>query len=122
VAKSQIDNLSTRHAELKHMQSLVDRAVNVLASQSDLLEFDELLHETWLYKKKLSHLITNSEIDGIYDAARAAGAAGGKLLGAGNGGFMLIAAEPKRHRDICDTLSNLIRVPIKINSSGSELI
>ena len=122
VAKLQIDNILIRQDELKDMRNLVDRAVNILNSQVNLREFNELLHETWLIKKKLSNLITNSEIDNIYDAARNAGASGGKLLGAGNGGFMLIAADPDRHQNICNTLSKLIRVPIKINSSGSELI
>ena len=73
-------------------------------------------------KRTLSSKITNKKIDDIYEAARNAGAIGGKLLGAGGGGFMLFFADPEHHKKIKEKLSSLLYVPFKLENQGSQII
>ncbi len=84
--------------------------------------FGEILHENWELKKSLATSISNPEIDGWYDAARAAGAVGGKILGAGAGGFLMFFADPSRHDRITGALSPLRRIPMKFEPLGSRVI
>ncbi len=81
-----------------------------------------LLHEGWMLKRSLSEGITNSQIDDWYARARAAGALGGKILGAGGGGFLLLYAPAERQRDISAALSGLRRIPFKFEREGSKII
>ena len=75
-----------------------------------------------VYKKKLTELISNNEIDNIYNAAINAGAIGGKLLGAGGGGFMLFYAKKENHKKIRETLKNKLFVPFRFEKTGSQII
>lgn len=84
--------------------------------------FGEILHENWKLKKAITCDITNPGIDEWYDKARAAGAVGGKLLGAGGGGFLLFYAPPERHKDIECALGELRRVDVKLDNRGSRII
>ena len=89
---------------------------------SDLVEMGELLKENWHLKKSLTANISNSTIDDIYHTAIDAGALGGKLLGAGAGGFMMFLASKSRHQEIKKRLSNLKQVDFNIESTGSKII
>jgi D-glycero-alpha-D-manno-heptose-7-phosphate kinase len=81
-----------------------------------------LLHESWKLKKTLTYKITNDSIDEIYHTAKEAGAIGGKLLGAGGGGFILFIAKPELHELIKQKLENLLYVPFKFENTGSSII
>ena len=81
-----------------------------------------MMHETWMYKKSLSAKVSSPEIDTIYSKARKAGAVGGKLLGAGGGGFILFFASPEKHTVIKATLSDLVNVPFRFDFSGSSVV
>lgn len=122
VAASQVKSMSERQKELMRIQSLVDEALALLTSSADIAEFGRLLHETWLMKRSLSDKVSNDHIDGAYTAALKAGAYGGKLLGAGGGGFMLIFAPPERRQAVSDALSKMLMVPIELEFQGSEII
>lgn len=110
-----------KRASLRHMVGLADQLYKVL-SQDDLDAFGEILHCGWVEKQKLASSISNSYIDDWYERARAAGAIGGKLLGAGGGGFLLFYANPKRHADICRALPELRPIPFHFSPQGSKVI
>jgi D-glycero-alpha-D-manno-heptose-7-phosphate kinase len=123
VAKSKIDNLKSREKELKLMRAMVDEALSILNNESESIDlFGKLLDANWQYKRSLSDRVSTPEIDSIYQAAMDAGAIGGKILGAGGGGFLLIFAKPERHGAIRDRLSKLIHVPFDFEDSGSRVV
>jgi D-glycero-alpha-D-manno-heptose-7-phosphate kinase len=123
VAETVIANLQARTRELLEMQGMVDQAITILSSPAtDVCDFGRLLHESWSLKRQLSNRVSSSTIDEIYDAARRSGAIGGKLLGAGGGGFMLLFARPEDHPWIQEALSGLIRVPVRFESSGCRIV
>jgi len=122
VAKSYVTDIAAKHRQLHALGGLVNQAVALLASRADLAAFGKLLHEAWLIKRSFSAQVTNSEVDAIYESARAAGALGGKLTGAGGGGFMLLFAPPDRHAAIRERLSQLLLVPFQFDTHGSQII
>lgn len=123
VAKSKIDNLKKREKELKLMRAMVDEAIAILQDMSEPIEsFGKLIDASWQYKRSLSDRVSTPEIDSIYQAAMDAGAIGGKILGAGGGGFLLIFAKPERQAAIRERLKNLIHVPFDFEDSGSRVV
>jgi D-glycero-alpha-D-manno-heptose-7-phosphate kinase len=123
VAKSKIDNLKSRKTELQRMHAMVDEAIALLQDPSHPIEdFGRLLHENWEYKRTLSDRVTTPEIDEIYSAAQRAGAIGGKILGAGGGGFLLLFAKPDQQARIRAELKGLVHVPFKFETSGSRVV
>jgi D-glycero-alpha-D-manno-heptose-7-phosphate kinase len=122
VANSYIQDLDGRRRQLRIMKDLVDEGIAILTSSQDLTAFGELLHEAWQAKRSLSAAISNGHVDDLYAVARAAGAIGGKLTGAGGGGFLLLFAPPDRHRALREQLSRFIHVPLKLEFSGSQVI
>jgi D-glycero-alpha-D-manno-heptose-7-phosphate kinase len=122
IAKSQIDNTPNKTKELNMMHQMVDRAVGILCKNENILEFGKLLDEGWKLKRSLSDKISNPEIDNIYDAAMKAGVIGGKLIGAGGGGFMLLFAPPERQPAIREALKGLLEVPFSFETGGSQII
>ena len=105
------------------MHGLVDKASAVLTStNADLDDFGRLLDESWQIKKTLSSKITNGSIDELYERARASGAIGGKLLGAGGGGFMLLYARPEHQARVREALEGLLHVPFRFDTTGSQVI
>lgn len=122
IAKIQVENTPTKKHELILMSQMVDEAIKILTQNKNLTDFGKLLHETWMIKRSLSDRITNPKIDNIYETARKAGAIGGKLLGAGGGGFMLLFAKPQDHPKIKRRLNKLLRVPFEFEEHGSEII
>ncbi len=121
IASEQTKRVAHNIPALKEMHAMVDEAERILCGGT-LDEFGDLLHQTWLRKKTLSSGITNPEIDQAYDAGRRAGARGGKLLGAGGRGFLLLYADPDHHAKIRETLSGLTEVDFKFSFEGSRII
>lgn len=108
--------------ELKGLKELVDRGIQVLTEGNNLAEFGELLHEGWMLKRRLSSKITNSWIDEAYEEARRAGAVGGKLLGAGGGGFLLLYVEPYNRDRVLSALPKLRETEFSFDNSGCQII
>jgi D-glycero-alpha-D-manno-heptose-7-phosphate kinase len=106
---------------MSEIQWLVDEAVDKLYKKK-LNVFGELLHEAWIRKQRLSPLICTPEIFNIYEAARHAGSLGGKLLGAGGGGFMLLYTPPDRQQAVRQALTGLLEVPFRFETEGTRLV
>lgn len=122
IAAQQIKNTPHKKAELSRMHEMVDEAIQILIGNYDLVDFGKLMHESWMLKRDLSDQISNPKIDQLYGSARRAGAIGGKLLGAGGGGFMLLFAHPKDQPRIKEKLKNLLFVPFSFETVGSQII
>lgn len=122
IAKSKIDNLKIREIELIRMGEMVDEAINILLSENvPIDEFGKLLDLNWKFKRSLSDRVSTPEIDDIYEAAIEAGAIGGKILGAGGGGFMLLFAKPEKQAAIRERLKKLVHVGFKFENLGSRV-
>jgi D-glycero-alpha-D-manno-heptose-7-phosphate kinase len=120
VAQEQIRMTPQRQRELKLMFELVNEAEAILSGpRRSLDEFGRLLHETWQIKRSLTQTISNSNIDDIYELGRSAGALGGKLLGAGGGGFMLFFVPRERRSELRQRLKNLLCVPFAFSRRGA---
>lgn len=122
IAGEQIATIGQRQHVLRRMRELVDEAERVLASAAPLADFGALLHETWLLKRSLTARIAPGFVDDIYARARAMGALGGKLLGAGGGGFMLFFVPPEARAAVTAALADLIQVPFLFETGGSRLL
>jgi D-glycero-alpha-D-manno-heptose-7-phosphate kinase len=122
-AKDQLHNIKHRTAQLRSMQSMVDVAMDILTNdRTPLTELGKLLHEAWRVKRELADSVSNRQIDDIYEAGRAAGAIGGKLLGAGGGGFMLFLVEPEQREAVRERLKDLIHVSVDFDNEGSKIV
>ena len=109
--------------EFKALLSLVDEAQDILENESrDLDDFGRLLDETWKLKKKTGSKVSTGTIDELYDAGLKAGALGGKLLGAGGGGFLLFYVRPEQQDAVRKALKKLMYVPFRFENSGTQLI
>jgi D-glycero-alpha-D-manno-heptose-7-phosphate kinase len=122
VAESYASDVAAVEQQLRTMGGMVEEAVQILAGSCDLTAFGHLLHESWRAKRSLSRQVSNPVIDGIYSTACAAGALGGKLIGAGGGGFMLLFARPSDHERIRERLAKLVHVPFRFERGGSRII
>jgi D-glycero-alpha-D-manno-heptose-7-phosphate kinase len=123
VAKAQIERIPHRKAELKRMAELTDLAEALLCdNRRPLAEFGRLLHEQWLLKRQMSPNVTSADIDRIYEAGVNAGAKGGKLLGAGGGGFMMFLVEPDAQPRVAKAMEGLLHVPIRFDYLGSQIV
>jgi D-glycero-alpha-D-manno-heptose-7-phosphate kinase len=123
VAQTKIENIGNRTAELSTMRQMVDHALEILRSPScNVEEFGRLLHEAWMLKRRLSDRVSTPQLDAIYEAARSAGAIGGKVLGAGGGGFLAFFVPPEKHDCVKAALSQLIHVPFKFETAGSRIV
>jgi len=123
IAIEQIELIPSNKSNLSQMMKLVTEATDLLKAKTTCVdEFGQLLHEQWLLKKKMSSQITNHNIDAIYQAGINAGALGGKLLGAGGGGFMLFFVRPELQLKLKQKLSHLLYVPICFDYLGSQII
>jgi D-glycero-alpha-D-manno-heptose-7-phosphate kinase len=122
IAESYVCGMNGKSRELRLLKDLVNESIDILGKGSDLNLFGELLNEAWQVKRCLSSKVTNPIVDEIYDQAISAGAVGGKLLGAGGGGFMMLFGPPEKHKAIREKLNKFIFVPIKFDFSGSQII
>lgn len=114
-----IENPSYRK-NLRYIYDTVDKAIAILQS-GNIDDLGELLHETWVRKREFAG-VSDKEIDSIYERARAAGALGGKLLGAGGGGFMLVWAKPDDRDRVIKALDPLLIVPFDFDTEGAQII
>jgi D-glycero-alpha-D-manno-heptose-7-phosphate kinase len=123
VAAKQIENLKSRAKELTAMRQMVDEATSILASPADPVEpFGCLLHESWKLKRSLATGVTTDRIDEVYEAALAGGAYGGKLLGAGGGGFMLFVVPDGKKERVLASLKGLVDVQFRFETGGSKVL
>jgi D-glycero-alpha-D-manno-heptose-7-phosphate kinase len=123
IALEQIKQTHRNATELRTMMEMVDEAISILDRSSDnLTDFGILLNEAWRLKKGLNGLISNNKIDEIYEIAMKSGALGGKLLGAGGGGFILFFASPEHHQRIRKSLKDLLYVPFAFERLGTQVI
>ena len=108
--------------QLAKMSDLVDQGLEILQGTSKIQEFGELLHESWSLKKELSSNISSDRIDDMYSKAINSGASGGKLMGAGIGGFLLVYANKANRRDVMNALADYPMVDFNIEHEGSQLV
>lgn len=123
VQKDTMSNLDEKLTKLKEMLMLVDEAQNILESKhSDMNEFGRLLDQTWILKRKTGGKITNNSIDNLYERGLKAGALGGKLLGAGSGGFLLFFVEPDKRDNLLKEFDELMHVPFLLEDEGTTVV
>jgi D-glycero-alpha-D-manno-heptose-7-phosphate kinase len=123
IAGRQIENLKARESNLRTMRSMVDEAEAVLVDpHRDLREIGELLHQSWMLKRELASGVTNTTVDEIYQAGRDAGAVGGKLLGAGGGGFIVFFVQEPHRKALRERLRHLIEVGFDVDRAGSTIV
>jgi D-glycero-alpha-D-manno-heptose-7-phosphate kinase len=123
IAQEQLKMTPHKKQELDTMLQFVDEAEAIVASPNRPLdEFGRLLHESWKIKRTLTQKISNASIDEIYEAGISAGALGGKLLGAGGGGFMLFFVPPERKEALRMRLKKLLCVPFSFSNRGSHVV
>lgn len=123
IAKEQLRVTPNKKHELETMLQLVDEAESIVTSPGRSLDdFGRLLDESWKIKRGLTPKITTSTINDIYQAGLDAGALGGKLLGAGGGGFMLFYVPPERRQALRDRLRKLLCVPFSFSNRGSHVV
>ncbi len=122
IAASYIAAGNGKVSQLRIMKDLVDEGISVLNGGRDIAAFGALLHEGWEAKRSLSSEVSNSYVDELYAHALSNGALGGKLLGAGGGGFMLLFVPPEKQENLRTALKNLIHVPFRFEFSGSQII
>ncbi|WP_407926848.1 GHMP family kinase ATP-binding protein [Caproicibacter fermentans] len=122
IAVTQKKAIKDKERELLEMLSLVDESENILASKCDILDFGRLLDHTWRLKRGLTNKISTESIDDIYQKTLDAGAVGGKLLGAGGGGFLLLFVEPCRQQAVREALENFMYVPFRFEENGTQIL
>jgi D-glycero-alpha-D-manno-heptose-7-phosphate kinase len=122
IAVHQIKESLGRKKELLDMQALTQEATNLLRSNSNMDDFGKLLNLQWKIKRSLTSKISTPKIDEIYEVGLSNGAIGGKLLGAGGGGFILFYAPKSSHARICAALSDKLTVPFRFENTGSQII
>jgi D-glycero-alpha-D-manno-heptose-7-phosphate kinase len=122
VANSYVPRIESQRRQLRIMKQMVDEAIEILTGGVNLIAFGELLHESWLAKRSLSDIVSNDEIDRLYKTALESGAVGGKLTGAGGGGFLLLFVPPERRADVLSAMKGCIHVPFDFESGGSQII
>lgn len=122
IADSYVHNVDVNERHLRVLGVMVDEGLAILNGTGDLRPLGRLLHEAWQAKRGLGEAVSNPEVEGLYAAAREAGALGGKLTGAGGGGFMLLFVEPEARARVRERLGELLHVPFKFTFSGSQVI
>jgi len=124
ILSEQKRNTEQQEDKRKTLHSMVELASELkdALTRNDLESFGEILHAGWVEKRKLASSITSSVIDDWYEKARKYGAIGGKILGAGGGGFLLLYAPPEKHGNIIRALPELRPLPFRFEPQGSKII
>ena len=123
VQKANAQSKADKTAKLKEMLFLVDDAEKVLTDKnSDLDEFGRLLNHTWRLKRQTGSAVSTNSIDELYEKGIAAGALGGKLLGAGGGGFLVFYVQPDRQDSVRWAMRNLMYIPFEFEEGGTRVI
>lgn len=118
-----VSGTEDKRAKLKKMYELVDEAESVLTDKErDLDDFGRLLDTTWRLKKSTGGVISTNSIDGLYEKGIAAGALGGKLLGAGGGGFLVFYVQPEKQATVMEAMKDLMYIPFKFEDGGTRVI
>jgi D-glycero-alpha-D-manno-heptose-7-phosphate kinase len=122
ITPQKISDIKDKKNDLFEMRSMVDEGLKIISSaERDICDFGRLMHESWKLKRSISSHISTDLIDDIYTTAIDSGALGGKLLGAGGGGFLAFFAPPERHEKIKRSLSSYIHVPFSFENNGSTV-
>tara|TARA_R110000868_G_scaffold4155_48_gene25662 strand:+ start:888 stop:1868 length:981 start_codon:yes stop_codon:yes gene_type:complete len=121
IAKRKIAALASKQTVLKRLSAMVDDGIDILMNDRDIRLFGELLREGWELKRSITPEITTTVVDDLYETAMNSGAIGGKLLGAGGGGFMLLFIEPDKRSDLIVALGDYLTIPFKFERSGSRI-
>lgn len=122
IEAEKISQISDKKAELSAMKELVEEAVNILNGEGSIIDFGKLFEENWKLKKSLSDKVSNEFIDHVYEIATKNGAIGGKVLGAGGGGFVLFFVRPEDRERLKESLNFLLHVPFRFDVLGSQII
>jgi len=122
IEEEKIRNITAKKVQMDGLSKLVDSAIDILNSDGNFDDFGRLLHESWAIKKSLSGQVSTSYIDEIYDVALKNGAIGGKILGAGGGGFILFYVKREKKELLRQKLSRLLYVPFRFDTLGSQII
>ncbi|MDR2159189.1 MAG: hypothetical protein LBP23_03870 [Treponema sp.] len=122
IAQDQVNTMPGRIGELAEMRRLVDEGERILISGGDINEFGVLLDYTWRLKRGLSSRISSDYIDAIYQKARDHGALGGKIMGAGGGGFLILFVPPERQPEVRKYLPDLLHVPFEFETMGTQIL
>jgi len=122
IERDKIQNIQFVKEELATLKEMVNSALDILCNDKSVTEFGKLLDEAWKIKRKLSKRVSNSFIDHVYTIAKENGALGGKVLGAGGGGFILFFVPPDERQRLEDALNFLLHVPFKFDNTGSQII
>ncbi len=123
IAEKQIANFGKKKSELEALAQIADTAGDVLNGTGDIArEIGGLLHQSWMLKRGIADGVSTNAVDDIYGAGRDAGAIGGKLLGAGGGGFMLFVVEPEKQAAVRAALKDLIHVNFDFDAGGSKIV
>ncbi len=122
IAAKVVANMAAKQEQLRQMRSMVDIGAEILNSNASLTAFGEMLHRSWLLKRELSSSISNSVVDSLYSTAMENGAIGGKLLGAGDAGFMIFFVPPENQAKVKQALSGYLHVPFNFETEGSSII
>lgn len=122
VLSDQVKNTEIKMETLKIMRGMTKSVMTILHGGGDLDDFGHILHEAWVSKKQLTGKISNDTIDSYYDAARKAGALGGKILGAGGGGFLLLYVKKENQQRVRDALRKLTELSFRFENEGSKIV
>jgi D-glycero-alpha-D-manno-heptose-7-phosphate kinase len=122
IASTYVEDLASKGEYLRPVNELVGEALTILCSNRCICNFGELLHKTWMLKRNLSAQISNGDVDELYERARANGAIGGKIMGAGGGGFLVLFVPPSAQARVRKALQELFWVPFRFESAGSQII
>ncbi|MEN6351728.1 MAG: kinase [Syntrophomonas sp.] len=122
IAGEQIRQIPYKKFELTEMHKMVDEGIKILGGNTDLNDFGKLLHENWMLKRSLTDKVSNLYIDFLYEKALQAGATGGKILGAGGGGFILFFIKPEFQDRLKAALPGLLNIPFRFENTGSQII
>lgn len=124
IAAGQVANIAAgeRDGEMRCLADMASKGAEILTGGHSLAEFGLMLHNAWMLKRGLSEKVSTPDIDAMYEAARRAGALGGKLLGAGGGGFLLLFARPEVHPEVRRAMGRCLEVPFRVEFSGSRVI
>ena len=122
IERRKIAGLSTNKKTLLEMRRMVDVGYDILVDGQPIETFGRLLHQAWEAKRTLEGSVSTPEIDELYSAGLAAGAWGGKLLGAGGGGFLMFLAPPERHEQLRSVIGSRFVLPVKLGAPGAQVI
>lgn len=123
IQQSTVSSIKDKTQQLKEMLSLVDTAQEILVDdKSDLDDFGRLLDTTWRLKRQTGGKISNDSIDALYERGIKAGALGGKLLGAGGGGFLVFYVQPEKQNAVSEAMKDLLYVPFAFENGGTQIL